>query len=406
MSSDGHERASLNSSQEDRVPAPDIKEFIRGVKRWTPCPLANLPNDVAERSIQVGIKPNEDDRSGTYFQIDDVPVFHGIKRAFENKVEMTSVRQALQRHEWLKDYFWRLVDSGADEFTELAYRDWDDGYFVRILEGQKLTFPLQACLFVSTDRFNQNVHNLIVAEPGSDAQIITGCTIHPSVSRGLHVGITEIYVKRGARLTFTMVHGWAPGFDARPRTAVLLEEGATFVSNYICLSPVRSLQMYPVAYCAGEGARARFNSILYVKDRSYVDVGARIVLDGKGSRGEIVSRVVATEAAQAYLRGLLVGRREESKGHIECMGLLLSDRASIHAIPRLDAEVRGVELTHEAAIGKIAREQVEYLMARGLSEEEAEALLVRGFMDVSILGLPATLYEDIRRIVESVSRAH
>ncbi|MEM2909705.1 MAG: SufD family Fe-S cluster assembly protein [Nitrososphaerota archaeon] len=396
----------MNVSQEDKVPAPNIREFIRGVKRWTPCPLTSLPSDVTERSLQVGVRLDEENRSGTYFQIDDVPIFHGIKRIFGGKLEIIGMRQALQRHEWLKDYFWRLTDRGADEFTELADKDWDDGYFVRILEGQKLTFPLQACLFISTDKFNQNVHNVIVAESGSDAQIITGCTIHPSVSRGLHVGITEIYVKRGAKLTFTMVHNWASEFDARPRTAILVEEGATFVSNYVCLSPVRSLQMYPVAYCIGEGAKARFNSILYVRDGSYIDVGTKIVLDGKGSRGEIVSRAIATDSAQAYLRGLLVGRSDDSKGHIECRGLLLSDRASIHAIPRLDAEVRGVELTHEAAIGKIAKEQIEYLMARGFSEEEAEALLVRGFMDVSIFGLPATLNEEIRRIVESASRAH
>jgi len=396
----------LNTSQGENVPTLNLKEFIRGVKKWTPCPLTKLPDDVAKRSLQVGIRPDEGDRSGTYFQMDDVPVFHGIKKGFEGKVEMGSMRQALQRHEWLKDYFWQLIDKSADEFTELAGRDWDDGYFVRILEGQKLTLPLQACLFVATDRFNQNVHNVIVAEPGSDAQIITGCTIHPSVSRGLHIGVTEIYVKRGARLTFTMIHNWAPEFDTRPRTAILVEEGATFVSNYICLSPVRSLQMFPAAHCVGEGARARFNSILYVKDGSYVDVGAKIVLDGKGSRGEIVSRVIATDSAQAYLRGLIVGRSEDSKGHIECRGLLLSNEASIHAIPRLDAEIRGVELTHEAAIGKIAKEQIEYLMARGLSEEEAEALLVRGFMDVSMFGLPAALNEEIRRIVESVSRAH
>jgi hypothetical protein len=224
------------------------------------------------------------------------------------------------------------------------------------------------------------------------------------VRRGLHVGVSEIFVKKNAKLTFTMIHNWAQEFDARPRTAVRLEEDATFVSNYICLSPVRSLQMFPAAYCVGEGARARFNSILYVKKDSYLDVGAKIILQGRGSRGEVVSRAIATDTGHAYLPGLLVGKGQDCKGHLECRGLLLSDTASIHAIPRLHAEIKGVELTHEAAVGKIAKEQIEYLMARGLSEEEAEALVIRGFMDVGIFGLPTELSEEIGRMVEATSK--
>jgi Fe-S cluster assembly scaffold protein SufB len=383
----------------------NLTEYVRETRQWSPCPLSKLPSEIHSRSLTVGVRPDEKERSGTYFQIDHSPVFEAIERNLEGKVDISSTRRAVERDSSLKEYFWRLVDSGADEFTDLAERNWDDGYLIRVHEGERVTLPLQACLFISTDGLNQNVHNIIIVEPGAEAQIITGCTIHPSVTRGLHVGISEMFVKKGSKLTFTMIHNWAQGFDARPRTAILVEEDATFVSNYICLNPVRSLQMYPAAYCLGNNSRARFNTILAAKKDSYLDVGAKIVLQGKRSRGEVVSRAIAADDAHAYLPGLIIGKSEDCKGHLECRGLLMSDRASIHAIPRLDAEVKGVELTHEAAVGKIAKDQIEYLMARGFSEEEAQALIIRGFMDIGIFGLPAALTEEIGRMVNTVSKA-
>ena len=161
--------------------------------------------------------------------------------------------------------------------------------------------------------------------------------------------------------------------------------------------------MYPTAYCRGEDSRVSFNSILYGVGESKIDVGAKVVLQGEGSRGEVVSRAVATDKAQIYVRGFLLGEREESRAHLECRGLLLSDEAMIHAIPELLAKVKGAELSHEAAVGKIAEDQILYLMARGFSREEAESLIVRGFMDVSILGLPERLSRDIKRMIDATT---
>jgi len=217
------------------------------------------------------------------------------------------------------------------------------------------------------------------------------------------VGISEFFIKEGAKLTFTMIHNWAQNFDVRPRTGALVEDNATFVINYVCLNPVKSLQMYPVAYCKGKNSRARFTSILYGAGDSYLDVGSKAVLQGAGSRAEVIARAIALDRARIYARGLLVGEEEDSKAHLECRGLLLSDDAFIHAIPELIGKVKGTELSHEAAVGKIAEEQVQYLMARGFSELEAQSLIVRGFMDVSILGLPAALQKEIKRIVDTTA---
>jgi Fe-S cluster assembly scaffold protein SufB len=387
-------------------PAPfgpdlDLGAFSRKATAWRPCPVSALPEDIARRVLSVGVRAGGEERAGTYFQIDHSVVSKAVQRTFRGKVEIMSTGEALKRYPWVKKYWWKLVNPDADKYTALAKSEWDQGYFIRILKGQKVTFPLQACLFISRENLNQNPHNLIIAEPDSEAQIITGCTVHQGIQRGLHVGISEFCVKRGAKLTFTMIHDWAQNFDVRPRSAALVEDDATFVSNYICLRPVRSLQMYPTAYCRGTNSRVSFNSILYGTGSSYLDVGSKVVLQGKGSRGEVIARAIATDRSQIYARGILVGEHEDSRAHLECRGLLLSNEAFIHSVPELVGRVEGTELSHEAAVGKIAEEQIQYLMTRGFSKSEAEALIIRGFMDVGIFGLPEALRNEIKRMVDT-----
>ncbi len=382
-------------------PDLDVGAFKRETSLWPPCPISALPEDIVKRALSVGISTEEKERAGTYFQIDHSAILQTIRETFSGKAEIMSTKDALKKYRWAKDYWWKIVAADTDKFTALAKLKWDQGYFIRILENQKITLPLQACLFISKDNFNQNVHNLIIAEPNSEAQIITGCTVHPNVQSGLHVGISEFYVKKNAKLTFTMIHNWAQNFNVRPRTAALLDDGATFVNNYVCMKPVKSLQMYPVAYCKGANSRVRFNTILHGNQNSHLDAGSKVVLQGKGSKGEIITRAIASDNAQINARGLLVGEHEDSKAHLECRGLLLSDEALIHAIPELVGKVKGTELSHEAAVGKIAEEQIQYLMARGFSQTEAESLIIQGFMDVSIFGLPDVLKEDIKRMVDA-----
>ena len=384
-------------------PDLNLELFSRDSKSWPFCPVSSLPEDILRQSLNVGIRSDEKGRAGTYFQIDHSVVFQSVQKAFEGQVEIMSTKKAFEKYGWLKDYWWGLIDVDFDKYTALAELEWDYGYFLRVLEGQKVTLPLQSCLLISKDNLNQNVHNIIIAEPNSEVQIITGCTVHPIIQRGLHIGISEFYIKERAKLTFTMIHNWAQNFDVRPRTAALLEDNATFVNNYICLKPVKSLQMYPVAYCKGTNSRVRFNSILYGAGDSHLDVGSKVVLQGGSSRGEVVARAVASDNSQIYARGLLVGEHKDSKAHLECRGLLASDTSSIHAVPELLGKISGTDLSHEAAVGKIAEDQIQYLMARGFSEDEAESLIVRGFMDVSIFGLPDSLGDEIKKMVDKTT---
>ncbi|MEM3607689.1 MAG: SufD family Fe-S cluster assembly protein [Candidatus Bathyarchaeia archaeon] len=358
---------------------------------------------IAEQAARVGVYLEGSARAGAYLQSDGSVVMGAVEEAYRDSLEVMSTREALSKHPWLRKYWWGVVPVDLDKYTALAELEWDQGYFIRVLPGSRVTLPIQSCFLISRDNLDQNVHNLVILEAGSEAQLITGCTVHPNVRRGLHVGVSEFILREGSKLVFTMIHGWAEGMDVRPRTGVVVEDGATFISNYVCTSPVRSLQTYPVAYCVGEGSRASFNTLIYGVGKAVVDVGSRIHLRGRGSRGEMVTRAIAAGESRIYTRGMLVGEDPESRGHLECRGLLLSDKAMLHAIPELVGEAQGTELSHEAAVGKISEDQIEYLMARGLSEEEATSLIVKGFLDVEILGLSGALREEVQRIIDATT---
>ena len=389
-------------------PAPlgadlDLSQYSREAKGWGKISnLSRLPDDARKSATLVGFKDDEGFRCGTYFQLDHSVIFESVKREFEGKVEIMSTKEALERYDWVKDYWWQAVAVDSDKYTAQAELNFDNGYFLRVLPGVKVTFPMQACLFMSQDGLSQNVHNLIIAEEDSEIQIITGCT-SPGLESGLHVGISEFFIKRNAKPTFTMIHRWAPGVDVRPRAVTMVEDNATFTNNYICLNPLRTLQLYPTAHCNGENSVANLNSILLGMGNSEMDVGGRVILKGKNSRGHVATRCVARGKATIRARGELIGQGEECRGHIDCRGLI-ADNANIYAIPMLDGLIKDCELSHEAAVGKIRKEDLWYLMSRELSEDEATSLIIKGYLDPGILGLSQELEDEIKRVTETATR--
>jgi Fe-S cluster assembly scaffold protein SufB len=163
--------------------------------------------------------------------------------------------------------------------------------------------------------------------------------------------------------------------------------------------------MYPAAFCNGADSTVSFNNILYGKTNSLLDIGSKAVLTGKGSKAEMVSRAIAREGSKMIIRGLIEGDNADCRGHLECRGLLIDEEAFLQSIPELIARKKGVEITHEAAVGKISEREITYLMTRKLSRDQAVSLIIRGFMDVSILGLPEALNAEIKRIVEASAEA-
>src|SRR4030042_5241021 len=174
-----------------------------------------------------------------------------------------------------------------------------------------------------------------------------------------------------------MIHNWNPEIAVRPRTTTIVEEGGLFLSNYLLMKPVDDLQMYPTARCVGEKATVRYNSILVAGKGTNLDVGSRVFLNANDTRTEIISRAITT-GGNITARGYIEGNARDVKGHLECRGLILGEKGTIYAIPELKGNLPGIALYHEAAVGKIAEEEVEYLMSRGLTKDEATAALVSG----------------------------
>lgn len=377
----------------------DVNSFTDESTEHAQISLSELAGEERKNFESIGLEVDSEKRAATYMQVDHSVVHCNVSR---DGMELMNIDEALKRHDWLQDYWWKAVAPDTDKYTARAAVHQEHGYYIRALPGAKIEFPVQACMYIGQEGVVQDVHNIIIVEEGAEMHVITGCATDPNVKHGMHIGISEFYVKKGGKLTFTMIHRWGEEVAVRPRTGVIVEEDGQYLSNYICLKKVKDLQMYPTTKLVGKGAVARLNSILVAPPGSHMDIGGRAIMTVPGSKAEIITRTISTGGV-VINRGHLLGEAPEVKAHLECHGLLLAQNGVIHAIPELEARADNAELSHEAAVGKIAQEEIEYLMARGLDEEEATATIVRGFLNVKIEGLPVSLANEIEQTIKEFS---
>ena len=295
--------------------------------------LEELPQAEQQDMIGAGVDVSGQGRTGTFIQKDHSVIHSSIS---QEGLEVISITEAMEKYSWLQDYYWKNVAVDADMYTSRAELHQEHGYFIRALPGVKTAWPVQACLYITQEGLIQDVHNIIIAEEGSQLDIITGCTTGHGVESGFHIGVSEFYVKKNATISFTMVHNWAENVAVRPRTGATVEEGGTYLSNYICMKPVRSLQMYPTATLLGAGSLARFHSILVAQPESHMDVGSRVILRGRGEPGGD-HRPLFDQGRLHYEPRALAGRGAGSQG--------------TPGVPRSDAVPQGSDRRHSGAGG-------------------------------------------------------
>jgi uncharacterized protein len=353
---------------------------------------------VREAALDVGVDLAEGQRAGTFLQVDQSVIARRVGAAYGGRIDVLPTLEALETP-WVAERLWSIVAPDADKYTAAAALRPSGGFCLRVRAGERVEEPVQACLLIAETALSQNIHNVVVVEEGAAAHVITGCTVNRATG-GLHIGVSEYFIGKNASLTFTMIHRWAPGLHVRPRTTVVVDEGGTYVSNYLLLGEVASLQMYPLTLLRGRGARARFQAVLCGRGDSVIDIGSRVVHEGEGSASETISRAIGADRSRIWARGQLVARTDRCRARLECRGMLVSREASIIAIPELEADgVPQAELSHEAAISPIAEEEVAYLMARGLTREESLAAITRGFLNVGQLGLPAAIVRSVDEVL-------
>lgn len=353
---------------------------------------------------KVGIDLQEENRSATYVQVDNAAVESKVKE--QTPLELMNTGAAAKKYpELVEKYWWKAVKPDTDKYTAKTALEQEQGYFIRVKAGTQITAPLQACVFMGHEDQLQRVHNVIILEEGAELNIISGCASDTSVEHGIHIGISEMFVGKNAKLSFTMIHSWGEHVTVRPRTVTIVEEGGTYLSNYVNMEKVADIQMYPTVRLVGKGAVTRLNSILVAPEGAHMDIGGKAVLEVPGTRAEVITRSIST-GGEIINRGNLTGAAEEVQAHLECHGLMLSKKGYIRAIPELNSETDNNEMSHEAAVGRIAPEEIEYLMARGMNEEEATATIVRGFLNINIEGLPDSLAERINATLDTFSVQH
>ena len=376
----------------------NLNDFaFTGIERGEIADLRTLDANDKHRILHAGVDVDSDAASAVFMHMDQSTV-HCKSR--DPGLELLDFNVAMKRYDNLPEYAWKLVDRDKDEFTKNVAANTHGGYFIRTNPGAKIEKTVQSCLFLKADNAGQNVHNIVVVEEGSEVHIMTGCSTAHGSTHAAHLGITEFYVKKGGKLTFTMVHNWGENATVRPRSVGVVEEGGVFQSNYVLMNAVGTLQMYPAIYLNGRGAIARFNSVIVTPTGSHVDTGSRVIMNAPETRCEVIARTITTGGVN-IARGHIAGHAVPCRGHLECKGLILGGGQML-AIPELDATVEGVDLSHEAAVGKIAQDEIEYLMARGMDEAEATSTIVRGFLNVDIMGLDGPLAKAIQEQVEQI----
>jgi Fe-S cluster assembly scaffold protein SufB len=347
---------------------------------------------------EVGVDVRENKRSGTFIQRNLLPLCIYV----HNKgLEMLPIAEALKEYDWLKNYYWKTVPPDLDEVTAKCLEQSEpQGFFIWVKKGTKLEAPAQAGLYMSHGDVSQIIHNIVILEEEAELNLITGCLTKLDVKNGIHYAVSEHFIGKNAKLTNTMVHSWGPDVIVRPRSGTIVEEGGSFVSNYVSLRPAKRIESDPQTWLNGKGASAKYLTIILGSNGATIETGGNVFLNADDTSAELAHRGVCT-GGHMHQRGLLIGNAR-CRAHVDCAGMVLDAKQDgfIESIPGLKGLHPEARMSHEASIGKIAPEQVEYLMSRGMEEREAISMIIRGFLDTDIKGLGPELDARIAEIAE------
>ncbi len=358
-----------------------------------------LNGDEISSLKSVGVNLYDDSATGKFLMY-GTNVYRSIPKI--PGVEIIPLKEALLIYPEIKDqYYFKAVNPDQDEFTKTALNKVQNGYFIRVKKNVVVDEPLHTALFMHKEMSTMCIHNIVVLEEGAHLHLITGCTSGCTLKGGLHIAVSEHFVGKRAKLISSMIHNWGTDFIVRPRTATIVEDEGTFVSNYYSVKPPKHIQTNPFTHLKGKNASAKYMTVLASFPDTHCDIGGTVLMDGENSGAELVARAV-NHGGNVIQTGLLIGAAKGTRAHVDCSGLMLNEGGIIEAIPGLRAIHPDARMSHEAAIGRIDMGEVNYLQSKGLDEMQAIALIVRGFLDIGIEveGLDAELEETIQQIAE------
>ena len=366
---------------------------------------SEVPKDIKDTFERLGI-PQAEQKSlaGVGAQYDSELVYHNVRAEVAAQgVVYTDLESAMHGEyaEMIRTHFMHLVKPQEHKFAALHGAVWSGGSFVYVPKGVSVTIPLQSYFRLNTPGAGQFEHTLIIVDEGAYLHFIEGCSAPKYNVANLHAGCVELYVGKNAKLRYSTIENWSKNMYNLNTKRAIVEEGGTieWVSGSFG-SHVSYL--YPMSILKGDDSRMEFTGITFAGEGQNLDTGAKVVHTGKRTSSYINTKSISKDGGISTFRSSVqIGKQASgSKASVSCQSLMLDDISRSDTVPAMDIRTRDANVGHEAKIGRISDEAVFYLMSRGISEEDARAMIVSGFADDVSKELPLEYAVDMNNLIQ------
>ncbi len=362
-----------------------------------------VPEDIKNTFDRLGIPQAEKESlAGVGAQYDSEVVYHSIKEDLVKQgVVYTDMESALRDYEpMVKEYFMQLVTPKDHKFVALHGAVWSGGSFVYVPPGVHVDIPLQSYFRLNSPGAGQFEHTLIIVDKEASLHFIEGCSAPKYNVTNLHAGCVELYVKEGARLRYSTIENWSRNMlNLNTKRALVDKDG---LIEWVSGSFGSKISMlYPRSILRGEHARAEFTGVTFAAKGQTLDTGAAVIHAAPYTSSNISTRSISKDGGVVVYRGAIkvAPNAHHSKSSVNCESLMLDDLSRSDTLPVMDILNDDVDIGHEAKIGRISDEAIFYLMSRGISEEEAKAMIVRGFVEPIAKELPLEYAVEMNNLV-------
>jgi Fe-S cluster assembly protein SufB len=382
----------------------NIKYFVRSTEKQATS-WEELPDEIKNTYDRLGIPEAEKKRliAGVAAQYESEVVYHQIREDLEKEgVLFLDTDTALREHEDVfKEYFGSVIPSGDNKFSALNTAVWSGGSFIYVPKGVKIDIPLQAYFRINTENMGQFERTLIIVDEDAYVHYVEGCTAPIYSSDSLHSAVVEIIVKKNARCRYTTIQNWSNNVYNLVTKRAVAQQGATM--EWIDGNIGSKVTMkYPAVWLVGEHAKGETMSVAFAGEGQHQDAGAKMVHAAPNTSSTIISKSVARGGGRTSYRGLIQVNEGayNAKTTVKCDALLIDDISRSDTYPYIDCREDDVSMGHEATVSRISEDQLFYLMQRGLNEDEAAAMIVRGFVEPIARELPMEYAIELNRLIE------
>ena len=382
----------------------NIKYFVRSTEKQATS-WEELADEIKNTYDRLGIPEAEKKRliAGVAAQYESEVVYHQIREDLEKEgVLFLDTDTALREHEDVfKEYFGSVIPSGDNKFSALNTAVWSGGSFIYVPKGVKIDIPLQAYFRINTENMGQFERTLIIVDEDAYVHYVEGCTAPIYSSDSLHSAVVEIIVKKNARCRYTTIQNWSNNVYNLVTKRAVAQQGATM--EWIDGNIGSKVTMkYPAVWLVGEHAKGETMSVAFAGEGQHQDAGAKMVHAAPNTSSTIISKSVARGGGRTSYRGLIQVNEGayNAKTTVKCDALLIDDISRSDTYPYIDCREDDVSMGHEATVSRISEDQLFYLMQRGLNEDEAAAMIVRGFVEPIARELPMEYAIELNRLIE------